>query len=167
MRVQVSPRAHSSKKKLDFQMRELYFVITKPTNMRIAFQFILLSFISWSVATSEIIKSSSLQASSDGVNITLRWVTVDETNVARFDIERRSESDGSYITIASVDPKGPTLYEFVDYSVFRKSQTVYHYRIKIVFSDGSAPVYTMDIPVSHTVSGVRRTWGSIKAMFRF
>ena len=40
----------------------------------------------WGVANSEVIKSSSLQASSDGVNITIRFITEDESNVARFDL---------------------------------------------------------------------------------
>lgn len=119
------------------------------------------------VALSEVIKSSSLQASSDGVNITIRWVTEDETNVARFDIERRTDDEAGYTAVASLDPKGPSLYEYVDRSVFRKTATIYHYRIKISFTNGSAPIYTTDLSVSHIVSGVRRTWGSIKAMFRY
>jgi hypothetical protein len=121
----------------------------------------------WSVAHSEIIKSTSLQASSDGINITIRWVTEDESNVARFEIERRTDNDAAYATVASLDPKGPSLYEYVDRSVFRKTATIYHYRVKIYFSSGAPPVYSIDLPVSHTVSGVRRTWGSIKAMFRY
>jgi hypothetical protein len=123
--------------------------------------------LAWGVAHSDIIKSSSIQASSDGVNITIRWVTEDESNVARFDIERRDEGAAAYTPIASLDPKGPSLYEYVDRSVFRKTASIYHYRIKVSFSNGAAPVYSIDIPVSHTVSGVRRTWGSIKAMFRY
>jgi hypothetical protein len=122
---------------------------------------------SWGVVRSDIIKSTSVQASSDGVNITLRWVTEDETSVARFDVERRDENAATFIPIASLDPKGPSLYEYVDRSVFRKTASIYHYRIKVSFTNGTAPVYTVDIPVSHTVSGVRRTWGSIKAMFRY
>ena len=50
---------------------------------------------------------------------------------------------------------------------FKKITTMYHYRIKISYTNGAMPTYTVDLPVSHTVSGVRRTWGSIKAMFRY
>ncbi|HYQ86861.1 MAG TPA: hypothetical protein VES59_06430 [Bacteroidota bacterium] len=121
----------------------------------------------WGVANSEVIKSSSLQASSDGVNITIRFITEDESSVARFDLERRTDNETGYTTIASLDPKGPSLYEYVDRSAFKKITTMYHYRIKISYSNGAMPIYTVDLPVSHTVSGVRRTWGSIKAMFRY
>ncbi len=121
----------------------------------------------WGVGNSEVIKSSSLQASSDGVNITIRFITEDESNVARFDLERRTDNEAGYTTIASLDPKGASLYEYVDRSAFKKTTTMYHYRIKISYTNGAMPIYTVDLPVSHTVSGVRRTWGSIKAMFRY
>ncbi len=128
--------------------------------------FICLILLLQGVVFADIIKSNSLRASSDGANVILQWVTADETNVARFDVERRTGTEGSFVAIASIDPKGPSSYEFVDYSVFRKSATVYQYRVKVVFLDGSAPIYSGPVSVSHTVSGVRRTWGSIKAMFR-
>jgi hypothetical protein len=114
----------------------------------------------------EIIKSGSFQASSDGVNVTLRWLTEDESNVTRFEIERRSGATGEFSPIGIVDLKGPSLYEFVDRSAFEKIASLYQYRVKIIYSNGAAPTYSTILTVSHTVSGVRRTWGSIKAMFR-
>ncbi|MBI4547378.1 MAG: hypothetical protein HY707_05335 [Ignavibacteriae bacterium] len=127
---------------------------------------LLLCVVPWAFAQSEIIKSGSFQASSDGINVTLHWITEDETNVARFEIERRTGTEGEFMSIGSVGVKGPSLYEFVDYSALNKAVTLYQYRIKIIFSNGANPIYTTTLTVSHTVSGVRRTWGSIKAMFR-
>lgn len=124
-------------------------------------------FLFLTVASAEIIKSGSLQASSDGANVTLRWISEDEAGVQRFDIQRRSGVDGSFSTIASIDPKGASLYEFIDYSAFLKAATLYQYQIVIHFSDQSKPAQVFGpLTVSHTVSGVRRTWGSIKSMFR-
>ena len=128
--------------------------------------FAVLSAICTVLAFAEVIKSGSLQASSDGVNVTLHWLTEDETNVARFEIERRSGTTGEFTMIGSVDSKGASLYEFVDNSALEKIVTLYQYRIKIVRSHGETPVYSQILTVSHTVSGVRRTWGSIKALFR-
>ncbi len=119
-----------------------------------------------SIAVADIIKAGSFKASSDGTNVILEWTTEDETSVARFEIERRSGTDGNFETIATVNTKGLSSYQFVDYSVFKKSDTIYQYRLKIMFIDNSSPLYDGPIAVSHTVSGVRRTWGSIKAMFR-
>ena len=119
-----------------------------------------------SVALGDIIKNGSLKANSDGANVILEWTTEDESNVTRFEVERRMGTDENFLSIASMDAKGASVYQFVDYSVFRKSLTIYQYRIKIVFTGNGGSTYVGPVTVSHTVSGVRRTWGSIKAMFR-
>ena len=133
--------------------------------LKIFTTFLILFLLSTAFAVADIIQSNSFQASSDGANVVLRWVTQDETNVQRFEIERQSGVDGGFAMIGTVVPKGTSAYEFTDFSALRKSVTIYQYRIKIVFSNGSSS-YVGPITVSHTVSGVRRTWGSIKAMFR-
>ncbi len=118
------------------------------------------------MSLADIIRSGSLQASSDGINVTLRWITDDETNVAHFEVERRSGTDGAFVSIATVDPRGPSLYEFVDNTAFRKTASIYQYRVKVTYSNSSNVSYSSVLTVTHTVSGVRRTWGSIKSMFR-
>ena len=128
--------------------------------------FVLLSAAFSVLASAEVIKSGSFQASSDGINVTLHWYTEDETNVVRFEVERRSGTEGEFTSIGTVDPKGSSLYEYVDNSAFRKIVSLYQYRIKIVSSNGAPVTYSTIVTVNHTVSGVRRTWGSIKAMFR-
>ena len=127
--------------------------------------FILLSFLAFTITRADYIRSGTLQGRSDGSTVTLSWVTDDETNIVRFEIERRVGTSGDFGYIASVSPKGPSLYEFVDHSAFKVMSTLYQYRIKIVFTDNSA-AYVGPVTVSHSVSGVKRTWGSIKAMFR-
>lgn len=117
-------------------------------------------------ALADVITQGTLQATSDGVDVTLRWVTEDESGVVLFEVERRTGTEGAFMAIGQIDPKGPSLYEFVDHSAFMKTTSIYQYRIKISFTNGRATYYTNPLTVSHTVSGVRRTWGSIKAMFR-
>ncbi len=119
-----------------------------------------------SAGIADVIRQGTLQATSDGVAVTIRWVSDDENAVALFEIERRGGTDGEFAPIGHLDPKGPSVYEFVDNSAFMKAGSLYQYRIRISFSDGRAPYYTNPLTISHTVSGVRRTWGSIKAMFR-
>ncbi|MBS4029049.1 MAG: hypothetical protein KGZ58_10495 [Ignavibacteriales bacterium] len=114
-----------------------------------------------------VIKENSFSGSSDGSQIVLRWITEDETNVTSFEVERRTNTNGNFGYIAAVTPHHtPSQYEFIDYSALKSSgETVYQYRIKINFATGE-PAYSKVITVSHFVSGVRKTWGSIKAMFR-
>ena len=116
-------------------------------------------------AKAEVIKEGSFQAISDGVNVTLHWFTLDESNIARYEIERRAGIDGEFTLVGTASPKGPSLYDFVDYSAFRKTAGVYQYRIKITFANNSV-LFSNAVTVTHTVSGIRRTWGSLKAMFR-
>lgn len=166
MRVQVSPRAQDVEILLDFNKRQPYLRKNFKVNVRNLFYLILFVFICSSALRADVIKSGSLQANSDGVNVTLNWITEDESNVARFEIERRSGTDGAFITLGSIDARGASLYEFVDNTAFKKTATLYQYRIKIVYSNGAVPAYSNSLTISHTVSGVRRTWGSIKSMFR-
>lgn len=134
--------------------------------IRISIIAIAAGFLLYAAAWGGVFQVGSFQASSDGVNVTLRWITQDETNVAHFEIQRMSGVNGVFIPLATVDPKGPSVYEFVDNTAFQKVTSLYEYRIKVVHSDGSTPEYSPTVTVSHMVSGVRRTWGSIKSMFR-
>lgn len=118
------------------------------------------------VGLSDIIREGTLEARSNGSSITVSWVTDDEQNVVRFEIERRLGTASDFMYLATVQPKGPSLYEFADHSALKIATSLYQYRIKVVFSGGRQPLYVGPVTVSHTVSGVRKTWGSIKAMFR-
>ena len=120
-------------------------------------------------ASADIIKSGSIQAFSDGVNITIRWTTENEANVVAFEILRSTSYNGGFMPVAAVDPKGPSLYEFVDKSAFRRTTAVYYYRIKVKLTSGESYFPALNespVSVNHNVSGVRRTLCSIKAMFR-
>ncbi len=112
------------------------------------------------------IKEGSFNASSDGNNITLRWVSEDEGGLSKFVIERKAGVNGSFMLLAELPPRGNnSSYQYVDDSAFRVSESIYKYQIKIVYTNGSIAYYG-PITVSHNPSEVRRTWGSIKAMFR-
>ena len=113
-----------------------------------------------------IIKDGTLQARSDGNNVTIQWGTSEEVLLSEFVVERQAGSEGGFVLIGSVKPKGNnSFYEFVDQSAFKTIASVYQYRIKIVFQDGGY-TYSKTVTVSHNVSSVKRTWGSLKAMFR-
>jgi hypothetical protein len=117
-------------------------------------------------ALGDVIKDGSFSARSDGSNIYVRWISLDETGVLRYELERKAGINGQFFLIAEFTTKGSNAaYDFVDDSAFRVVETLYQYRIKIVFSNGSSD-YAGPISVRHDVSEVWRTWGSIKAMFR-
>jgi hypothetical protein len=106
-------------------------------------------------------------ARSDGSSITIHWDSDDETGIVGYEIARKAGWDGQYIVLVpSYKGKGSNQpYDFVDETAFRTSATFYKYRITAIYTNG-ARSDPYEIGVSHPVSSVRRTWGSIKAMFR-
>ena len=59
-------------------------------------------------------------ARSDGNNITLEWKTQSETGVQAFEVQRKAGTNGEYISISTIDPKGSnSYYTFIDRSAFK------------------------------------------------
>jgi len=105
-------------------------------------------------------------ARSESDNVKLEWKTVEELNLQKFVIERRT-TQSSFSEVATVSPKGDnSFYSFIDENVYKTNNSVFIYRLKIVENNNQVS-YSSDVSVSHSVSSIyKRTWGSIKAMFR-
>ena len=106
-------------------------------------------------------------AQSNGSAVVIRWTTMDETGVQKFEVFRRSGLSGEFSMIGTVNQlKGNnSAYEFTDSDVFKSAGGLYQYKIRII--DGQNNVSeTEAVSVSHVSSAAKRTWGSIKAMFR-
>jgi hypothetical protein len=127
-------------------------------------------FISVQLFAGATFKGGSLQARSDGTYIIVQWETTSEVNIQYFTVERSVANGGAFVELKSMAPRGSnSLYEFIDQSAFKvdnPTSSTYQYRIKVVDLDGSVSYSEVSRPVSHNVSSVRRTWGSLKAMFR-
>lgn len=105
-------------------------------------------------------------AESTPSGITVRWGTEDESGVTQFVI-LRSDTKSDFVEIALVAPKGNySTYEYVDRSVFKVQDRIFVYKIRVLLAQG-APQETPPSFVSYSISSAaKRTWGSIKAMFR-
>lgn len=103
---------------------------------------------------------------SNGDSIVLDWQTAQETSLKNFAIERKTPVS-SYIEIATVNCKGNnSTYTYTDDCAYKSNEAVYIYRLKLVDNDGKES-YSSEVTVTHgSVSSVKRTWGSIKALFR-
>ena len=106
-------------------------------------------------------------AYSNGSDIVVRWSTVDETGVQRFEILRRAGTSGDFLVVAGIDQLkgGNATYEYIDKSVFKNTGGIYQYKIRVVNGQNPSPETDL-VTVSHVSSAAKRTWGSIKAMFR-
>ena len=110
----------------------------------------------------------NFSASSVGSQIRLDWKTSTETDVKCFRIERKTFS-GSYVQITEITAKGSnSVYSYTDDNVYKTtsgSSNVYYYRLSIINNTDKID-YSKELIVSHSLSEIKRTWGSIKAMFR-
>lgn len=105
-------------------------------------------------------------AESDGENVILSWQSTTEENVKEYEILRGPDKD-RLSTINKISAKGSfSSYQYIDETAYKTNDSFYAYALIIVDFDGkkSQPMHTF---VSHNgVSSVKRTWGSIKALFR-
>jgi hypothetical protein len=127
---------------------------------RLIIAFVLISSVI-SFAGAEI---SSFSARSSNGSIIVNWHSNNENNVRQYVVERQTVN-GSFVEVGNVDPRSDRNYEFIDQTAFKSSGVLYIYRIKIIDVDGSVAT-TWTVTVAHNVSSVKRTWGSIKALFR-
>lgn len=107
-------------------------------------------------------------ARDNGVGVLIEWKTSEEGGTAKFDIERSANTPDNFMYIDSKTATGNnSYYSYQDNSVDlgNRSSSIYYYRLKCVEGSGNY-TYTNHITVSHAVSGIRSTWGSIKAIFR-
>lgn len=126
------------------------------------YYFIFLLFISAIYAGAYI---DYFHARSEGEDVRLEWKTGEELNLNKFVIERKTPQS-SFVDIATIDPKGSnSYYSYLDKNAYKSSDLLFNYRLKIV-DNNNIISYSSEVTVSHNVSGVKRTWGSIKAMFR-
>jgi len=106
-----------------------------------------------------------INAKNEGENVRIEWKTSDEKNVKEFIVERKTYQ-GEFAGLESVKPQGSnSYYSFLDQNAYKLTDVIFIYRVKIVDNDNTVS-YTKEVSVSHNISGVKRTWGSIKAMFR-
>jgi len=102
---------------------------------------------------------------SEGDDVRLEWKTGEESHLQKFTIERKTPKS-PFVELTSIEPEGSnSYYTYLDEAAYKTEDLVFIYRLKIVDSDGTKS-YSSEVTVSHNVSGVKRTWGSIKAMFR-
>ncbi|MBE2254660.1 MAG: hypothetical protein IAE65_00540 [Ignavibacteria bacterium] len=131
----------------------------------------LLTTITFLFISGLIYAGASLQyftARTNSEGIFVEWKTSNENGVQRFELERSANNTENFLFIQSFNANGNnSYYSYQDNSVdFQNLRSgVYYYRLKYIESNGSAS-YSGNITVIHSVSGIRSTWGSIKAIFR-
>lgn len=99
-------------------------------------------------------------------NVVLTWEVRSEVNLKNYAVERKTVN-GNFVEIASIQPENKSIYEYTDETAYKSSSaSIYVYRIKIVDNSGSVSYSNETTVYNNGVSGIKKTWGSIKALFR-
>lgn len=104
-------------------------------------------------------------ARSENEAILLEWKTGIEENLNHFEIERSASEPNNFIRIGTLNAIGNNSYYYYRDEFQMNPAPIYYYRLKLVEHNGTF-TYSQVISVTHIISGVRSTWGSIKAIFR-
>ncbi len=108
---------------------------------------------------------SRFDARTEGNDIVVSWEASVESGVREYVLERKTLFDAQFVEMARISPHGTNnLYTYRDERVFKVQSEQVSYRLRIVNDDDSFAV-TEPITIDYTPTAVRRTWGSIKAMF--
>jgi hypothetical protein len=133
---------------------------------KISFPYILLLLISVIILSATRIREFTARRENGAV--VLKWITEDESNVQQFNIERKTNTT-DWLKIGTKHAYGNSSsmqeYIFIDNNIFKTNQSNFYYRLIIVTKDGQSIPYETIETISGS-SGIKHTWGSIKAMFR-
>lgn len=106
-------------------------------------------------------------------NMTIRWETSDESATVKFEVFRREFRSGGMgpaelVAVVQAKQQSNSVYQIEDSGIFKTADRVLQYEIRAV-DQNNVVVETASMTTvfsSGLTSAARRTWGSIKAMFR-
>jgi len=106
----------------------------------------------------------------EGNQVVINWITKSEVGVKHFAIQR-SMNGSNYVELATVDVQGAGhRYQYEDKDVLVNFSGAIFYKIVAIRQndDGAQLENVASEPmiVHPNISGIFRTWGAIKAMFR-
>ena len=113
---------------------------------------------------------TGFSVSSDNDNAVLTWTTNgQETAQQEFIINRASGSGNFvYLTTVPANVNSSGHYQYVDNQIYKTTDQFYNYQVILVDKNNIQNWLSSKqagVPIGN-ISGIKRTWGSIKAMFR-
>ncbi len=118
----------------------------------------------WMAASTVVL--SRFEARTEGSDVIVTWQASVETGVRTYVLERKTRYDSQFVELTRLQARGANqMHEFRDTRIYKALGELVEYRLRIVYEDQSFVVVD-PISVDYTPTAVRRTWGSIKAMFQ-
>ncbi len=113
------------------------------------------------------VRLSAFEIREEGNDFRVTWTTELEDDVRQFELMRRSpNSNDQFVRVHAMPSHGiGQQYGFIDSQVFKSGSDKLDYRLDAVYSNGVRESIRTE-SVNYTSTAVRRTWGSLKAMFQ-
>lgn len=100
-------------------------------------------------------------------DMVVTWEATAESGVERYELQRKTRyTNNQFVVVTEVNPHGTRkTYRLTDDQVYKVSSEQVDYRLEVVYTNGVREELAMQ-SINYTPTSVRRTWGSIKAMFQ-
>lgn len=97
----------------------------------------------------------------------ITWQMEVEDAVQEYELQRRTPySNGEFVKVQAFPPQGISKpYRYKDDQVYKSASEQVDYRLEVVYENGVRELLAVK-SLSYTPTAIRRTWGSIKAMFQ-
>ena len=113
------------------------------------------------------VKLAFFEITPEGRNLAVKWQMEEELDIREYALTRKTPySNEQFVEVQLFQPHGPGVpYEYLDDQVYKSASDLVDYRLEAVYTSGLREVVVTK-SVNYTSTAVRRTWGSIKAMFQ-
>jgi len=99
-------------------------------------------------------------------NFVITWQAQVEENVRMYELRRKTSYSERFTPVTEVTARGTDVtYRYVDDEVYKAASEQVDYELVVTYTNGTQEMVTQR-QVNYTPTAVRRTWGSIKAMFQ-
>jgi len=118
-------------------------------------------------ASSNSVQLRYFNTENDAGVILVTWEAEQETDVKTYELFRKPAHGDELVKVAQVPAHGEDVRYFVrDDKIYKSSTFAYvDYRLEAVLNNG-VRLKVIERQVNYTSTAIRRSWGSIKAMFR-
>lgn len=99
-------------------------------------------------------------------NFALAWKADMENDVRVYELYRKTSYTGTFVKVHEILGHGVGKeYKYLDTQVYKSTSEEVDYRLDVVYTNGLRQQLA-EKRLNYTPTAVRRTWGSIKAMFQ-
>ena len=112
------------------------------------------------------VKLNYFNVERQGNQFMVTWKAELEQDVRTYELYRKTSYAATFSAIHTMNAHGVGKeYQFKDDQVYKSASEQVDYRLEVVFTNGLRQQIA-EKKVNYTPTAIRRTWGSIKAMFQ-